>query len=160
MLTGWVEVFQDAIIHCVQVSHIERWEEESLRENSRKKIFPGIISHEDHTPSCRDMRVGHSQSRSQGRGKKKRGTFKDSSEISTMHSKGQQFHPTTLYLSRPKIFCQEAFPVNHTFPNNKTFHFLFLQKALLIPNSWLSLLICLSWVYVTFSKSVSGQGMD
>lgn len=110
MLTGWMEVFQDAIVHCVQVSDIEGWEEESLGESSRKKIFPGIISHEDHTPSCRDMRVGYSLSKSQGRGKEKRKPFKDLSEISTMHSKAQQFHPATLYPSRPKNVLPGSFP--------------------------------------------------
>ena len=76
MLTGWVEVFQDAIVHCVQISDIEGREEESLGESSRKKVFPGIISHEDHTPSCRGIRVGHSLNRSQGRGKERESPLK------------------------------------------------------------------------------------
>lgn len=153
-------MFQDAIVHCVQVSDIEGWEEESLGKSSRKKIFPGIISHEDHTPSCRDMRVGHSLRRSQGRGIEKRRPFKNLSETSTVHSKAQQFHPATLYPSKPKIFSQEAFPDNHTFPNNQISHSLFLQKALLAFSPWLSLQLCFSWVYAAFFKSVSGQGMD
>lgn len=103
MLTGWIQVFQDAIVHCVQVSDIEGWEEESLGESSREKIFPGIISHEDHTPSCRDMRVGHNLSKSQGRGKEKRMPFIDVSEISTSNFTQQLFILQGLKFSAMKL---------------------------------------------------------
>ena len=71
MLTGWVETFQDTTVHCVQVSDIKWWEEESLGESSRKKIIPSFISHEDHTPSYKDTRVSHSRSRSQRTGNRR-----------------------------------------------------------------------------------------
>lgn len=68
MFIGWVEVFQDVIVYCVQVFDIKGWEKESLGESFRKKIFLGIIFYEDYTFFCREMRVGYSLSRSRGRG--------------------------------------------------------------------------------------------
>lgn len=51
LLTSWIKVLQDPIVHSVKILHIERREKIRPEKLLWEESFPGIITHEDHSSS-------------------------------------------------------------------------------------------------------------